>query len=321
MGTSTQILRRAAMIKESAFGSYLAPNTEIPFNTLTLKQGFGQIEDDSIVGNAWQGLPVQGVRTVEGNLGAFFDITTTEIIWEVAFGTLAAGVLTMPTTKNELGMSLVALDEVKTNKYSGVVVPSLEITSAAEGDVRYTADLIGYVAETRDDTAFPAMSNSPGTRLTHQMAGGTNGYLRIGDQGNALAAGDNVELENISVTIGWNQANQFANQVGTLIPLSGAGGRPACEMTMTVSRHDSDNWHTWRDGQTALQAAFRWYSGAAAILLIEVPNFIISELTPSEDDITKLEATCIIARNGIGASYDNTNMAFNSPVRASITNS
>ena len=129
MGTSVKILRKVGFKKEGTAGTYDAPDTLLPFSTFTQKQDFGMIEDDSIVGVAFADLPLQGVRMVGGSVTAFADAITTEYIAEVAFGSLAAGVLDCPATKNELTGSFVAIDEVKTYKYGLVlyyIVPHLD---------------------------------------------------------------------------------------------------------------------------------------------------------------------------------------------------
>jgi len=55
--------------------------------------------------------------------------------------------------------------------------------------------------------------------------------------------------------------------------------------------------------------------------LIEIPNFIITDVAVSEDDISMVDVTCSVGRNGLGSNYSNSNMAFNTPVRATLTNS
>jgi hypothetical protein len=226
-----------------------------------------------------------------------------------------------PTTKNEKTLSMCGIDEVKTYKYAGCVLNSFELTSEAEGDLNYTSEVIGWKAETRDDTGFPTPTTTPGTRLKHAHAGGTSGYCRIADQGDALAAGDNQDVGMITVGLNWNFAEQFYNDAGPLQILSGSGGRPEATFNFQVSRHDSDTFLAARDARTPLQAAINYHASATAVLLIEISNFIIEDLTVNEDDVAKIDITCRCARNGLGSNYSNSNMSFNTPIRMTLTNS
>ena len=320
MGTSTKILRKANIEIEGTAGFYQEPNVELPFTTFEVRQNFDTIADESIVGVAFPDLPVQGVRKVGGAVTAQVDVATIAAMLEAVTGD-ASSPYDCGATTNLKTLSIVALDEVKTYKYAGCVVNSFELTSEPEGDLNYSCEVLGWKAETRDDTAFPTASTVAGERLVHHHAGGTNGYVRIGDQGDALAAGDNQEIGPISMGINWNFAEQFYNDQGTLQLLSGGGGRPEASFSFQISRHDADTFLGFRDNRTALQAEINYYATATAILLVQVPNFIIQDLTVTGDDTAMIDVTCAVARNGIGANYSNANMSFNTPIRFTLTNS
>jgi len=320
MGTSVQVLRKAGWKEEGTTGQYDAPSIQMPFTSFTLHQSFDMIDDESIVGIAFPDLPLQGVRHMTGDLSTQLDVDTIEEALEGVFGSVAAKVFTLPTDKNDKTMSFVGLDEVKTYKYAGCIFNDVHFVSEAEGDLHMTAGVIGYVAEVRDDSAFPAMTTTPGTRLVHHHAGGTNGYIRIGNQDDALDSGDNQCIESIDIGVNWNYGEQYCNGQSPLVLLSSSAGRPEATFEFTISRHDADTWHGFRDNHTALQADINYYGAADAILQFEIPNFVIETLEKTEDDVNTLTVTCRCARNGIDANYSNSNMAFNSAIRASLTN-
>jgi len=62
------------------------------------------------------------------------------------------------------------------------------------------------------------------------------------------------------------------------------------------------------------------YKSATQSILIEIPNFII-DVDLSDDDLVKQDVTVKIGRNGVGAAYVNSFMAFNSPIRFTVVNS
>ena len=314
MGTTIKILQKLAAKLESNYGAYTAPDVLIPFKAKEHKQAFGMIEDESIVGVAQKDLPIQGVRKFSGNLDAQLDKLTMDVIFEAAFGANSSGTFTIPITSNTKSLSLCALDQVKTNKYAGVVVNNFQIKSAAEGDLSYTCDLLSNVAEVRDDTAFPTINVNPGARFAHHMAGGTNGYIRIGDQADALASGDNCSIiKDITFGLNWNFAEDFVNAVGSLQPLS---GQSVVSLDFTLAQHDSDQWKVWRDAGTALQLEYYCYQAAAGTLKIQIPNFIIEECPEGNAVKPTIAVKCKVGRNGMGTSYSNANMAFVSAMKA-----
>ena len=321
MGTTVQVLRKIAAKIEDTPGTYDEPGTLMPFTTMTLKQSFDMITDESIVGEAFTDLPVQGMRHVTGAIGCQAEVQCIDPMLEAAFDSESGGVYSFPSTKNEKTLSFVGIDEVKTYKYAGCVLNNFELSSEAEGDLKYTADVIGWKAETRDDTSFPTMSSTPGTRLIHAHCGGTNGYVRIGDQGDALAAGDNQNVSAITIASNWNFAEQPYNDAGTLQLLSNSAGRSEVSFNFTIARHAADTFLGFRDAHTALQADIKYYASATAILQLEISNFVINDLTVNEDDVSKIEVACTCARNGTGTDYSNSNMSFTTAVRASLTNS
>lgn len=314
MGTTIKILQKLAAKLESNYGVYTAPDVLLPFKSKGHDQTFGMIEDESIIGVAQRDLPIQGVRHFKGNLEGQLDKLTMDVLFEAAFGANTTGAFTLPTDKNTKSLSLCALDQVKTNKYAGVVVNNFVLKSEAEKDLSVTMDLLSNVAETRDDTAFPTINTNPGARFAHHMAGGSNGYIRVGDQVDALAAGDNSTIiKAIQWGINWNFKEDFVNAVGSLQPLSGL-----CEpsMEITLAQHDSDTWKTWRDAGTGLQLEAYFYISAAGTLLVQVPNFLIEEITDVDGDKPGLTLKCRVGRNGLSTSYTNTFMAFNSAIKA-----
>lgn len=321
MGTTRKVLKKVAAKIESSARVYAAPDVRIPWTDFTLRKQYSMNQDDSILGQAFRGLPSLGVYRIEGNLSGLVDVNSIGVVLECATGTaVSTGVYQLQTLKNEKTMSVCAIDEVKTYKYAGCVINNIEFSSDADGRLVYSADVLGY-SETRDGTSFPTISTEPGTQLLHRHAGGT-GYMRVGDQSDALASGDNMGLANVRLGWNWKFANQYDNtSQGPLAHLSTADDFAEAMLSFEVSRHDSDTWLTWLEGGTALQAEFYYYVSATASLKFQIPNFIISAVDDSDESVPKMSITCAVSFNGIGASYENANMAFNDPIRPTVDNS
>lgn len=319
MAATVKSLKKIAAVIEDTYGTYKTPTTLLPFTSDSLKQTFSMIEDASIVGQNFKDLPVQGIRDNAGSLECQADVLTLPVLLEAACGAAGSSGVFTPVTvaRNAKSLSLCCLDGVKTVKRAGICVNNFKIASTAESDLKVSFDGVSSVAEVRDDTSFPTPSVFPGVRLVHRRADGT-GYIRIGDQANALAAGDNQKLTSFECTLNPNFVLEAYNSQSKTAPVS--TGMEAM-LTFTIAEHDADTFLAWRDALTPLQLSAYFYVSSTASLLIEIPNFVITEVAVTEDDKAKQTVTCMVARNGIGASYSNTNMSFNAPIRYTVDNS
>lgn len=323
MAVSTKVTRSVGWKIEGTPGTYDAPAVQMPFTTFGVKQSFDLIEDKSIVGVAHATLPVQGGRHVAGPIAGEVDVATIGVLLEAITGNaVSSSSYSVALQKNEKTLSFVSLDAVKTNKYAGCVVNNFKLSSKSGELLMFGGDVLGWTAELRDDTAFPTLSTVPTTKLSHLHAGQANGYIRIGDQANALTSGDNyANIDSIEVGHNWQFGETMVNAAGTLQLLSGQAGRPAGTFNFTVAVHEADTFRAWRDARTALQAEILYYAAATAQFKIQIANFIIKDVADNDDNVTKLPVECVVARNGIGTSYSNASMAWVTPFKFTVTNS
>ena len=284
-----------------------------------LAQTYDQIDDNSINGEAFMDIPQQGSRHVGGDGISFqADKISAEVLLEAAFGSNAAQVFTLGS--NTKKSSICTLDDVTANQYASAFLRRLALSSGVNSVWQFDADFVHETAVSRLATSnFPAAPAAYEEPFTFHEAGGVNGYIRIGDADDALAAGDNVCFEDMNLELMNGFNNQFTNcGLGTLTPLFGMEV-PTATGSFTVARHDTDQYLDWQDAHTPLQMAILIYKDATAQLLIEIPRFVI-KATPTDDDITKIDVEMTIGRNGTGTSYKNANMAFTSPIRITLTN-
>jgi hypothetical protein len=319
MAVTKKILKKAAVIIESSGGTYLAPTTLLGMTSFTPKRGYTMIEDGSIVGVAWKGLPAQGVGKIDGALEVQADALTLPPLLEAAVGANSTNVFTPPLTENTKSLSIALLDAVKTNKFAGIVCNNAKLSSQADADLKYSCDIISNIMDVRDGTSFPSTSVAPGTRFLHQHLSGANGYFRLGDQANALASGDN--LTNVkSVELGWSWNFDF-DQVNAQLALTPQSLAGDVTFKCQLAHHDTDAYAAWRDARTKLQIEYLYYAAAAAQLKIQVSNLIIESVEISSDDKAKIDLVFRVNRNGLGTDYENTSMSFVAPFKLTLTNS
>lgn len=289
----------------------------VPLVSETLNQNYDPIEDDSIVGVGFKGIPKQGSRHTSGAVTQNLDSIGCEQILEAAFGTESSGVYTLGS--NSKKMSCCLYNGVNAVEYANVYVKRIRFSGAPNGLWQMDYDIIGVTAQDRDVIGnFPSVTD-PGDPLSFHEAGGT-GYFRVGDDGDALAGGDEINIESFELEITCGFDEQYCNEgVSTLTPIFGMV-QPEVTGSFVIARHDADTFQDFEDNHTALQAELYIYGSATDNIKIQIPRFPIKcEVT--DDDVAKQNIEMLIGRNGIGSTYQNSNMSFTSPVRVTVVNS
>jgi hypothetical protein len=290
----------------------------LPFTSESLSQNYDPIEDESNVGNPFKDVPQQGSRHTGGSFSLQLDSVSIEQILEAALGTHSGGVFTFSTSHGKK-LSLCGLNAVNAIDYANAYVRSLSISGSAGNKWMADVDLFSVTAQSRGLTSSFPSATSPADPFTFHEAGGT-GYFRVGDQSNSLNSSDEMNIEdfNLSITCGFDE--QFCNEgVGTLTPESYMVP-PSVEGSFKLSRHDADTVFDWEDNDTALQLILYIYKNATSTFRIEIPNFKITAQL-DDSDVSKIDCTMHIGRNGLGSSYTNSNIATTSPVRITVVNS
>jgi len=291
----------------------------LPITGGAVGQTYDPIDDTSISGEAFMDIPQQGPRHVAGSgLGFQIDKISCPTILEAAFGTNTSEVFTLGTNAKKL--SLVGIDDVKENQYANCFVSKLSIAGATGGLWLFNVDVVNETAESRNALGTFPSNTAYDEPFTFHEAGGVNGYVRVGDADDALAAGDNICIEDFSLEINNGFADQHSScSLGTLTPVFGMSP-PSVSGSFKVARHESDQYQIWEDNHTPLQMCIYIYKDATATFKIEVPRFVIS-VGLSDEDVTRVDCEMKIGRNGVGTSYKNANMSFTSPVRITVINS
>lgn len=318
MAETVKILRRMSMEDQSADAYESGAMYAMPLLTGHPQKSFAELTDESISGVGFTDIPQQGPRKVGADgISMNVDKVSSEIIMTAGFGNVTAKVFTLGSHTKCL--SVATEDAVKThNKYGSVFMRRLAMHGSVGNLFNFDMDLVGELDEDRTSDAFPTSTAYDEPFTFHEM-GGTSGYFRVADATDALDSGDNLEIESFD----WEFNNGFDHQhcndgLGILTPVWGQSNT-ALSGSFTVSRHDSDTWFGYEEDHTPLQLSAYIYKSATATLLIEIPRFIVT-VEASDDDMTKLNVTMKIGRNGIGDSYQNSNMSFVSPIRATLVN-
>jgi hypothetical protein len=317
---STVKVLRALTAQIQAGSTYETDNMFLlPVTSDAVTQMYDPVFSEAALGTGFTDSPSQASRKTGGQISLDVEALGIVPILEAAFGSNVAKVFTLGANSKKL--SLCQKTSQHAIRYANVYVKSLMFNSAAAGFLSATADLIGVTAQDRSAVGnFPASPTAPARPFLHHELRGT-GFFRVGDHTDALAAGDAVEITDFSFGLsstGFDE--QFVNaSLGTATPAFGMVP-PKCEASFTVSRFSADTFLAWADADTPLQLDAYFYKSATRVFRVEIPNFK-ALVDVSDDDLTTLKVTAQIGRNGLGASYTNGNMLFNSPIRITVINS
>jgi hypothetical protein len=291
----------------------------LPVTSYKFMQKRNVIEDESYHGVAFQDTPQKGVNDTAGSISCNVDIISLAAYLSGITGYVSSGSYYFnPSTPNVIKYSLARRDGVSYKQYANVYAKSLKISGSADNLLSAELDLIGVTAEVRTSLgSYPSTTDADEAFSFHEMSG--SGYFRVGDQSDALAAGDNLDIEDFEFNITTGYDSQHYNSYSILTPQMGQI-RPSVEGSFKISQHSVDTFLTFRDNMTKLQLILNVYKTSTQQLIITVPNFIVdTELT--DDEIARQGVTMKIGRNGIGTSYVNANIANVSPIIFQIINS
>lgn len=317
--SDVKIFRKLALQLQSSSSYEDSAMFLMPFSSETMNQNIDPIEDDSILGNGFMDIPLQGPVHTGGPIVQNLDVISCLPLLEAAMGSESSGVFTF--SNHALKLSVCALNSVSANQYANAYIKRLKISASVSGLVKLEYELFGTTALVRAATsAFPAAPTAPDTPFTFHEAGGTYGYFRVGDAADALTSGDDQSIEEFSIEVTGGFDEQFDNVLRTSkIPVYGMTPFKVSG-SFKLSRHLSNTPLSWSDNLTPLQADIKIAKSATEYVQIEVPRFII-KATLTEDDLTRVQCDMTnIGRNGVGTSYKNTNMSFTSPFRVTVVN-
>jgi hypothetical protein len=254
-------------------------------------------------------------------------VNTIPVLLEATLGRKATTAYDFNGSHN-INLSIAELNSVNCIQYTSCYSKSLKLSGSKGGLIKVDAELFSIHAQTRTTVgSFPTPTVAAGAPMSFHELGGSNGYVRLGDQANSLASGDNIKIESFDVEIvsGFDESYANENDVGTpdalgsLIPVWGMV-QPGVKCSFKIPRYTVEQYQTWQDANTPLQFEMYAYKSASKTVKIQIPNLVIKAVLES-GELTTVNVECMIGRNGIGTDYINDYMEFNSPIKFTVVNS
>jgi len=305
MPTGLGVLAKCGVVAGSSWGeAWSAVTAMVPFSDEAIAETIGQIEDNSLEGSAGKRASDQGLIELNGALNADIDYYNFGPIWKAAFGVDTSEVYTF---EDELGDMLRMEFEKSVSRWriDSLKIGSFSISGNKGDALKLSLDLLCR-SFTRSATAFPAISISNYSRVVFSNTSAT-ARIRIGDQDNALASGDEMGLESFKIDVdNALKADDYTNQQRyCLEPIR--GGKRDVKLTIKLPRYSADTFQDWKAAGTKLQADF-YFTDGTKTFLIEIPEFIIYEGFDSS-----IPGPDVIFQEGVAQCFTNTD---NTPMTA-----
>jgi len=257
--------------------AYAAVDTAIPFVDESITRNYARVQRSALLGYGGRESSDQGVQTTQGTVNFELDYNNFIPILKQAMGAEAGGVITITDTIDSLFLWLEF--EKQVSRYRAGPAKATKFTIS--GDANSTDPVKLSVEYTCRDvvqsaTAFPAITPSTPDRVIFRHLT----LFRLGDQGDALAAGDQLPLQ--SFELSFDRAYKTDDYGSALtepeMPLAPAENDfRSASLKLKFARYAADTIPAWKDADTALQCAFLFSGPSAQTFGIEVPNMRITE--------------------------------------------
>lgn len=299
------VLSKAAIGKEeTAWGTETAAYGYIPFNS----EGLTEIQESvplDVLGAAGQKPSEKGMKIVNGDLvvkACYYNALP--VLLEAAMGNVSAGVYTL---LDELVASMsIKIEKVDTGKlytYKGCVINGFKISGDAKSNIVTVTATIGGKDLT---VSSGSVTETPTTESYILMS---QDLFRLADRGDALAAGDEVQISSFELNLDNNMKldDVVGGQQEILQPLR--NGFRKVTFNCTVPRVADDVFAGWQQGRTPLQADL-YFSDLTKQILIEIPYlFLINggviPIAGAEIQPANLEFECCLNSTAIMGDVDN----------------
>jgi hypothetical protein len=240
---------------------------------------------------------------------AYWNYDVRQPLLEQFFGTWTDGdpnedFYTMDDIIDGKGLTVAINKGVSVHEFAGVKVGSWTLSGSPADAVRWSADVFAQsrsLTSVTNTSAVLAALGEPGDPMQfHDLT------LRIGDQANDLASGDDVDVENFSLQINRNMIQKQVNSTTLLEARENAFQDGT--LTIQLPLYDSDQFITWHANHTPLQASLIFSAGGNT-KYINLPQLLVVQANPvfSGPELVGYSVPLSLHHN-LGGSNGNTDM-------------
>lgn len=237
---------------ESTSNTTVNATQRLPNLEFTPDKEYQYLLDESLQGNAFQRKPDLGVVDIRGSWRMLADYQTSSVILKHFFGTLSGGKYSFDAA---LTASLtLAIDKtVSVWELGGVFINQLVHTwGPGFSELSGTLIAMGLTYTGGQNTATELLNLLPATARKCKSAPDLT--VRLGVASAVLSSSENISVQSGTLTLTRPMAETHANAARE-IRKPVANGFASGGLEMALTRYDTNQYTTWLDANTSLQAA------------------------------------------------------------------
>lgn len=238
----------------------------------SISESYDKLRSAALVGTAAEHEFVNGVCVISGEVVVELSYNDDEIL-EYCMGSVAGGVYTLTSPLSKVFHMTIDKGGVLRYYYAGCKVNSFTISGDGGGESPVTLSMNITVREVSTGSAlFPALTAPNQPVMFRDLS-----YAYIGDQANALGAGDMIPVKSFEISCDHalqTDAKDSTSAVYVLEPLN--NGFRVVSIKLGLARYNTANNPTgsislWRSAGTRLQAQLSLVSGGDSFT-INIPE-------------------------------------------------
>lgn len=300
--------------EESTVGTAVAVTQAQPYMSESLNAQNTLLPDDVLEGRIGPRTPDLGPLDFAGDVAMRWRYTNGQLLLKNFFGDLTAGRYGLLTSTEGKSLTIAIDKRVGVWEFAGCKVSQFTLDASPEA-VGMTYSLLptarNLSSVTNTQAILATMCNSDRNILFTDM------NLRVGDQVDALAGGDELKVTSLNVSMSRELDQVHVNgQRGIIEALESA--KLTGTMGFNLARYANNTIHTWQDSLTRLQARIYFVnSGKSKEILI--PNLVVEQAESPVDgpevldlDVTFQISVGVDTTTGTNIDASTTDDSFNS---------
>ena len=301
------------------WGTLVAPTILMPFTTESLNIGVEWLQNNTLIDKLGQESPTKVGETISGGLQVRASYRNSEYLIYAAMAGVEAKTEASSPYKHtfDMGatwtrdMSIVIEKDVSCWNITGAKINTFTLNSSHES-VYWDMDVIGKLCTlaTTHRAALAALTYSESNPMIfhHQLA------FRIGDTTDALAAGDVINVSDLSLSLNNKlQTDLYTSTSGLYITEPQVNGKPELTLSLTMPRLETTTLIDAHKLGTKLQADIIYTGGTCGggtyKMTINLPTVYITEAPPAigGEEMISVPITCQCVRNDSNANMAEVN--------------
>jgi len=300
--------------EESTVGTVVVVTQAQPYMSESLNAQNTLLPDEVLEGRIGPRTPDLGPLDFAGDVSMRWRYTNSQLFLKNFFGDLTTGRYSLLTSTEGKSLTIAIDKRVGVWEFAGCKVSQFTLEASPEA-VGMTYSVLPMARSlssvTNTQAIVSALCNADRNILFTDL------NLRIGDQADALAVGDEIKVTSLNVSMSRELDQVHVNgQRGILEALESA--KLTGTLSLNLARYSANTMHSWQDALTRLQARI-YFSNSGKSKEILIPNLVVEQAETPVDgpEVLDLDATFQIAVGvdtvtGTNISASTTDDSFNS---------